>query len=291
MSNVKPVSLTSPYSDAKSQRDAHIVDVLIEERAINLMQRPTTWRMIRKLGDGILGYDKAIRMADKIAPMSGHGVFNYMSDLLKLKLSVSGLEYVPKTGATIVTPNHPAGIADGIAVYDALKNIRDDIIFVANRDAIRVSPGLSDTIIPVEWRDELRTATRNRETIGALIRAIRAGRMIVIFPSGRLARPTLKGLKERPWQITALNLAQKYGINVLPMHIKGRNTFLYYLSWYINSELKDITIFRELLHKTGQRYKLTVGTPFQVVGDISEQTEKLRTWVMSELKEGQTTFQ
>lgn len=255
------------------------------------MQRPTTWRIIRKLGDGILGYDKAIRMADKIAPMGGREVFDYMSDLLKLKLSVSGLDHVPKTGATIVTPNHPAGIADGIAVYDALKNIRDDIIFVANRDAIRVSPGLVDTIIPVEWRDELRTATRNRETIGALIRAIRAGRMIVIFPSGRLARPTLRGLKERPWQITALNLAQKYGINVLPMHIKGRNTFLYYLSWYINSELKDITIFRELLHKTGQRYELTIGTPFQVVGDISEQTEKLRTWVMSELKEGQTTFQ
>ena len=68
------------------------------------MQRPVTWRMLRKLGDGILGYDKAIRMADKIAPMRGHEVFAYMSDLLKLKLSVSGLDYVPKTGATIVTP-------------------------------------------------------------------------------------------------------------------------------------------------------------------------------------------
>ena len=254
------------------------------------MQRPVTWRMLRKLGDGILGYDKAIRMADKIAPMRGHEVFAYMSDLLKLKLSVSGLDYVPKTGATIVTPNHPAGIADGIAVFDALKEIRDDIIFVANRDAIRVSPGLTDTIIPVEWRDELRTATRNRETISALIRAIKNGRMIVIFPSGRLARPTFKGLQERPWQITALNLAQKYEINVLPVHIKGRNTLLYYLSWYINSELKDITIFRELLHKTGQQYKLTIGAPFKVVGDISEQTDTLRSWVMSELKEGQTKF-
>lgn len=290
MSNVKPVSLTSPYSKVKPRHDAHIVDVLIEERAVNLMKRPITWRMIRKLGDGILGYDKAIRMADTIAPMRGHEVFTYMSDLLKLKLSVSGLDFVPKTGATIVTPNHPAGIADGIAVYDALKDIRDDIIFVANRDAIRASPGLSEMIIPVEWRDELRTATRNRETIGALIRAIRAGRLIVIFPSGRLARPTFKGLRERPWQITALNLAQKYGINVLPMHIKGRNTLLYYLSWYINSELKDITIFRELLHKTGQRYKLTIGAPFQVVGDVAEQTEKLREWVVSELGEGKTKF-
>lgn len=290
MSNVKPVSLSSPYSDANTQPDVHIIDRLIEERAINLMQRPATWRILRKLGDGILGYNKAIRMADKIAPMRGREVFDYMSELLKLKLTVSGLDHVPKTGATIVTPNHPAGIADGIAVYDALKSIREDIIFVANRDAIRVSPGLRETIIPVEWRDELRTATRNRETIGALIQAIRNGRLIVIFPSGRLARPTLKGLQERPWQITALNLAQKYQINVLPLHITGRNTFLYYLSWYINAELKDIMIFRELLHKTGQRYKLNIGAPFQVVGDIAEQTEKLRSWVTTELKEGKTTF-
>ena len=254
------------------------------------MQHPTTWRLIRALGDGILGYDKAIRMADRIAPLRGRETFDYMSDLLKLKLSVTGLDHVPRTGATIVTPNHPAGIADGIAVYDALKTIRDDIIFVANRDAIRVSPGLSDTVIPVEWRDELRTATRNRETISSLIRAIKNERMIVIFPSGRLARPTIKGLLERPWQITALNLAQKYQINVLPMHIQSRNTLLYYLSWYINSELKDITIFRELLHKTGQRYKLSIGAPFHVSGDVTEQTEKLRSWVLTELKQGRTKF-
>lgn len=287
---MKPVSLTSPYSDTKPQPDAHIVDVLIEERAINLMKRPTTWRLIRTLGDGILGYEKAIRMADEIAPLQGHETFDYMSDLLKLKLSVSGLENVPKTGATILTPNHPAGIADGIAVYDALKNIRDDIIFVANRDAIRVSPGLKETIIPVEWRDELRTATRNRETVSALIRAIKNERMVVFFPSGRLARPTIKGLQERPWQITALNLAQKYQIDVLPMHIQGRNTLLYYLSWYINSELKDITIFRELLHKTGQRYTLNIGEPFRVYGDVSDQTEKLRSWILTELKQGRTKF-
>ena len=287
---MKPVSITSPYADVKPQPDAHIVDVLIEERAVNLMQRPTTWRLIRTLGDGILGYKKAIRMADEIAPLRGRETFDYMSDLLQLKLTVNGLEYVPRTGATILTPNHPAGIADGIAVYDALKQIRGDIIFVANRDAIRVSPGLSETIIPVEWRDEMRTATRNRETISALIRAIKNERLVVIFPSGRLARPTIKGLQERAWQITALNLAKKYQINVLPMHIKGRNTFLYYLSWYINSELKDITIFRELLHKTGQRYTLNIGESFRVCGDVTEQTEKLRSWVMSELKEGRTKF-
>ena len=72
----------------------------------------------------------------------------------------------------------------------------------------------------------------------------------------------------------------------------SRVTILFYtISAGISiQELKDITIFRELLHKTGQRYKLTIGAPFKVVGDISEQTDNLRSWVLSELKEGQTKF-
>ena len=275
---------------AHPAREQHIIDVLIEERAINLMKHPTTWKLLRALGDGILGYERAVQMADSIAPLRGREVFDFMSDLLQLKLELTGIENVPKSGCALITPNHPAGIADGIAVYDAIKEIRQDVIFLANRDAIRVSPGLADIIVPVEWREEFRTARRNRETIHALVQSIKSERLIVIFPSGRLARPTLKGLKERPWQITALNLAQKYDIPVIPMNIKGHNTLFYYLAWFINTELKDITLFRELLNKTGQKYRLTIGEAFRSEGDIQKDTEELRDFVLNDLSKGTTKY-
>lgn len=275
---------------ANPAREQHIIDVLIEERAINLMKHPTTWKLLRALGDGILGYERAVQMADSIAPLRGREVFDFMSDLLQLKLELTGIENVPKSGCALITPNHPAGIADGIAVYDAIKEIRQDVIFLANRDAIRVSPGLADIIVPVEWREEFRTARRNRETIHALVQSIKSERLIVIFPSGRLARPTLKGLKERPWQITALNLAQKYDIPVIPMNIKGHNTLFYYLAWFINTELKDITLFRELLNKTGQKYRLTIGEAFHSEGDIQKDTEELRDFVLNDLSKGTTKY-
>lgn len=280
----------SSLLDAHPAREQHIIDVLIEERAINLMKHPTTWKLLRALGDGILGYERAVHMADSIAPLRGREVFDFMSDLLQLKLELTGLENVPESGCALITPNHPAGIADGIAVYDAIKEIRQDAIFLANRDAIRVSPGLADIIVPVEWREEFRTARRNRETIHALVQSIKSERLIVIFPSGRLARPTLKGLKERPWQITALNLAQKYDIPVVPMNIKGHNTLFYYLAWFINTELKDITLFRELLNKTGQKYRLTIGEAFHSEGDIQTDTERLRDFVLNDLGKGTTKY-
>jgi len=278
------------YSGTSSKTERHIVDVLIEERAVNLMRYPALWRVIKAVSYGILGYDRAVQMADTIAPLRGKETFQFMSNLLQLQLSVTGKQYIPASGAAIVTPNHPAGIADGIAVWDAIKDIRQDIVFVANRDAIRASPGLADIIIPVEWRDEFRSPKRNRETIRALRRAINDERLIVIFPSGKLALPSFSGLVEQPWQITALQLAQKYELDVIPIHIKGHNTFFFYTISYINNELRDMSLFRELLNKSGQRYRLTIGEPTQIEGNVTETTKKLQNFVLNDLGSGKTAF-
>lgn len=278
------------YSGTSSKTERHIVDVLIEERAVNLMRYPALWRVIKAVSYGILGYDRAVQMADTIAPLRGKETFQFMSNLLQLQLSVTGKQYIPASGAAIVTPNHPAGIADGIAVWDAIKDIRQDIVFVANRDAIRASPGLADIIIPVEWRDEFRSPKRNRETIRALRRAIKDERLIVIFPSGKLALPSFSGLVEQPWQITALQLAQKYELDVIPIHIKGHNTFFFYIISYINNELRDMSLFRELLNKSGQRYRLTIGEPTQIEGNVTKTTKKLQNFVLNDLGSGKTAF-
>ncbi len=284
------MDIESTYVGTNDRTNAHIIDVLIEERAENLSQHPLTWRLVRTVGDGILGYERAVQIANKIAPLRGRESLDHLSKLLKLEVEATGQEFIPRTGPAIMTPNHPAGIADGIAVYDVLKTIREDVVFVANRDALRISPGLKDIIIPVEWRDQYRTPARNRETITALVRAIKANRFVVIFPSGRLAQPSIKGLIERPWQITAVNLASKYNIPLIPMHIKGRNTMFYYSTWFINNELKDMTLFREFIHKRGQRYSLTIGEALACSGNVNKQTEELREFVLNDLKKGTTKY-
>ena len=270
----------------------HIVDVLIDERAEHLRQRRYVWSILKFLCKGILGYKRAVEMVDATQGMSGREIMDYMSDLLHLDVSVHGGEHIPASGPALVTPNHPAGIADGIAVFDAFKNIRDDMCFVANRDAIRASAGLADIIIPVEWRVHERNAKKTRETVRAINQAFKEERLVVIFPSGRLAEPTIRGLKERPWQTTALSFARRNEVPVIPMHIKGENTIFYYITWYINTELKDMTLFREIVRKEGRPYRITVGEPFQLAQrvDIGEMTERVRDFVLTELKTGRTRF-
>lgn len=268
----------------------HIIDTLIEERATRLMRHPALWSFMRRGLDPLLLYDTARSMADIIAPMSGDEAMEYLRGTLAMDVAATGLDNIPRTGSAVVTPNHPAGIADGIAVYEALKRVRKDITFLANRDAIRICPGFAEIIVPVEWRDEARTMAKTRETLRQARRAFEGKRLVVIFPSGRLARPTPLGLWERPWQATAFALAQKHGVSVVPMHVDGHNSLLYYLSWYLNREIKDMTLFREIINKRGGKYRIDVGEPFEPSGDPAELAKTLRRFVVYGMRQGLRRF-
>lgn len=268
-----------------------IVDGLIEERATGLMRHPRLWRLIKQTMFPLLGYREAIRMVERHHAMSGLEVFASMSRYLDMRVEVEGLERLPQEGGAILMANHPAGIADGIAVYDAIKPLRDDLVFFANRDALRAAPGLSDVIIPVEWVEEKRDHSRSKETVRAMISAFKAEKVVVIFPSGRLAEPTLQGLVERPWRPSAVGLAQKYRLPVVPMHIRGPNTLFYYALWFINTELKDMTLFRELLNKKRQRYQISLAEPFFASGETAALTEALRHFVTNDMPNGKRQFE
>lgn len=268
----------------------HIVDTLIEERAAGLLRKPLLWHALRPILYPLLGYRRAIPMADALAPLSGFDGLQYLSGTLELDVRCQGLDNVPRRGPAVVVANHPSGIGDGIAVFDALKRVRADITFLANRDAIRVSPGMADVIVPVEWMTSRRTVTRQRETVRGMVKAFREQRLVVIFPSGRLARPTLQGLVEREWEPSALSLAMKYRAPVTPMHISGHNSWLYYLFYAIHHELRDMTLFRELLNKRRQVYHLRIGDPFMPGGDPRELTRALRSFVTEHLARGVSRF-
>ena len=268
----------------------HIVDTLIEERATRLMRHPVTWRLIMRMLHRALGYREAVSMADTIASMTGAEVFDYISELLALQVTVDGVDQVPARGAAVVMPNHPTGVADGVVVYDALKRVRRDIVFFANRDALRVSPGMEDMIIPVEWVEAKRTLTRQRETLRAAAKAFRSQRLVVVFPSGRLAQPTISGLLERPWQTSAISLAKRHNAPVIPMHIRGRNSWLFYLFWLLNEELRDITLFRELLNKKAAAYEVRIGEMFEPEGNARALTEDLRRFVTEQMPRGARTW-
>lgn len=263
---------------AGERTDAHIVDVLIEERCPKLRASPA-WPVARPLLYSLLGYGKARAMADELVQLTGRQSFDRLSQQLAFDMTVSGIDRLPATGRCIVAANHPTGLADGVAVWDLLKKRRDDIIFFANADAVRVNPRFEDVIIPVEWVVAKRSPAKARETLKRAADAFAQEKCVVIFPSGRLARKVEGRMEEKEWFPTVVGLARKQGAPVVPLNLDARNSALYYLFCDLSNELRDITLFHELLNKRGSKIRMTFGGmihPDLLQGEPAAVTKKLK---------------
>ena len=271
-------SLLEAEYDAEAHENLHIVDQLIAERG-GALSRSVLWPVIKPLLHRVLHYHEAVSMADEVATMSAADCLRRISRRLKLDVTTSGLENIPAQGGFILVCNHPTGIADGIAMWDALAHKRPDMAVFANRDAIRVNRHLKGTIIPVEWREGHKPRDKSRETLRLTTDAIKNDKGIVVFPSGRIAYWDDGGLVERPWQTSAVMLARKYNLPVVPANMSSRNSGLFY--WFANwsTELRDMTVFHELLNKQNTPFEVTFGDvidPQILEGDIQTITDNLQ---------------
>jgi len=235
------------------------IDRQIEERAPWLRRRDLRVALVRPLLHAILQYERTVSIGEAMEPMPAGDIMDALAAMIGRHVEVEGLEHIPRQGAAMVVANHPTGIADGIVLWGALAAIRPDLFFFANADAIRVLPQLSDLIAPVEWRPEKRTHRQNRETMDYARTAFEAGRLAVLFPSGRLAKRSWWWLDERPWMASGATMARKFDLPVVPLHITARNSALFYLFDRIHPTLRDITLFHEVLNKKHQRYRIALG--------------------------------
>lgn len=237
------------------------IDPLIEERAPWLFSDRPWSTPSRKILTGLLGYPRTIALGEAIKDYPAPVIMDEMARLLARDVEISGLENLPRSGPALVVANHPTGIADGIILWSRLGAIRPDLFFYANRDILRVLPQMENMIAPVEWRPEKRSHGKTRETMAYTRQAIDAGRLGVIFPSGRLAKRRGLKLHERPWMASAAMIARKFDLPVVPLNIRARNSALFYLFDLVHPTLRDITLFHETLNKHRQPFRMTVGAP------------------------------
>ncbi len=94
-----------------------------------------------------------------------------------------------------------------------------------------------------------------------------------------------------------MNLALKYQFPIIPMHISAHNSWVYYVLYFLNQELRDMTLFRELFNKTNHHYRISIAAqldPVELVeshgNDLEQITERLRKFVAEEMPLGAREF-
>ena len=237
------------------------IDPLIAERAPWLFSDRLGTRFARRNLNRMLGYGKTVQIATLLKDAPAGEIMGAMAERLAQTVSVTGLGHISAHGPALIVANHPTGIADGIILHHLIAAARPDAYFFANRDILRVFPQMDTMIAPVEWRKELRSHAKTRATMAYVRDATMAGRLGVIFPSGRLAKRRGLRLYERPWMASAAMLARKFDLPVIPVNIQARNSALFYLFDLLHPTLRDITLFHETLNKAKQPFRVTVGEP------------------------------
>ncbi|MEM9285411.1 MAG: hypothetical protein AAGA39_05960, partial [Pseudomonadota bacterium] len=109
-------------------------------------------------------------------------------------------------------------------------------------------------------------------------------------PSGRLAyiNPE-KQMIERPWMSTVASLPKRYKCPIIPANLISRNSWLYYWFNNVNEELRDMTLFHELLNKKNQVFDIKIERPItadQLLEDNDEAAEELRLYVTEGIRKG-----
>lgn len=252
--------MSDPLAHARAEMQARL-DPLIAERAPWLHSEGLLPGLARRAMMTLLRYPRTLELGAEFRDLPTDEIMRRMARLIVRDMRIEGMEHLPATGPALIVSNHPTGIADGIVLHALISQLRDDLFIYANHDMIRVLPQTADMIAPVEWRVEKRSHAKTRATMDYTREALEAGRIGLIFPSGRLAHRRGLTLHERPWMASAAMIARKFAVPVIPLRLRARNSALFYLLDAIHPTLRDVTLFNEVLNKARQTYRVTIGAP------------------------------
>ena len=167
-------------------------------------------------------------------------------------------------------------------MFDVLKDHRPDYTLYANSDMIKIAKGFQDIIIPVDWNEKNKSSEKSRMILKSTKDALLGNKALLVFPSSRLSKRKGTYLYERPWLTTIIKLSKKYNAPIVPFHMTGSNSLLFYFLEIVNTELKDVSLFRELFNKKKFNYKIKFGEkihPSSLVDNIDKETANIQNYV------------
>ena len=167
---------------------------------------------------------------------------------------------IPQYGATIVVANHPYGAIDGMAMIDLLSKHRPDIKVMANGILKRIRE-INDIIISVNPYDNNNSRKENARAMRECILWLKQGGLIFMFPAGDVSSLQLSrlGIYDNTWDTKVARLAQKTSASIVPVHINGRNSTVFYLASAIHPRLKTLLLPRQIIKKRGSNIKIRIG--------------------------------
>lgn len=164
------------------------------------------------------------------------------------------LEHIPAQGPVVIVANHPIGSLDGLALLQIITRVRSDVKIIANQLLSQIKP-LNELLLPV---DNMNGNTQ-RQQITAINEHLGKGGALIVFPAGEVSRLNIHGIYDGRWNNGFLRLATQHRAPIVPIHISGHNSWLFYGTSLLNKSLSTLLLVREMFHQRKGHIKIRIG--------------------------------
>lgn len=150
---------------------------------------------------------------------------DFINNVLKdwnVNIVTNGSQNIPKSGRFIFAANHPVGGIDALAFFSMTHNFFDDLISPSNELLWQI-PNMRPLILAINVFGK-----NTRETVLKLEEMFSSDTQIMIFPSGEVSRRKNRIISDPVWQKTFITKAVQFRRDIIPVHISGRNSDLFY---------------------------------------------------------------
>lgn len=202
------------------------------------------------LNDCAVIYERSIQ-----AENSATAATNFLSRILAtMKVQVQTdrheLVRIPRSGACVVTANHPFGGIEGIALVEQLLHLRPDVKVLANSMLARI-PELHEFMIFVNPFGGKKATQENHKGLREAYRWVEQGGMLAVFPAGEVSSLNVARLRveDTAWKESIARLIRSTNASVVPAWIRGRNSWLFHLSGLLHPRLRTLQLAREFANK------------------------------------------
>ncbi len=228
-------------------------------------------RLLKLLPKFIFNYLKKVIHQDDINEfIKNHGsedALGFTTSVAKdfrVKISLNGLENIPKEGGAIMICNHPLGGLDAMALIPQIAPIRKDIKYIVN-DILLNIVALRSIFVGIN-----KHGPNARESLRSIEELFAKEQLLILFPAGLVSRKIDGDVKDLPWQKTFVTKAKKYNRPIIPVHISGQlSPFFYRLSNFrkflgLKANIEMLYLADEMYGYRGKAIHYEVGKPIDI---------------------------
>ncbi|PPC75669.1 GNAT family N-acetyltransferase [Pokkaliibacter plantistimulans] len=216
---------------------------------------------------GLIHENEINRFLDQYQGLQG---FEFLDKVLEYfnfsyRISHQDRSNIPATGRVVIVSNHPLGSLDGLALLQMVGSVRRDVRIVANDLLGHLTP-LQSLFLPI---DNMANQGHKR-SIQRIVQSLMRDEAVIVFPAGEVSRASFTGIKDGKWQSGFLLFARKANAPILPVHVQGKNSMLFYGLSMAYKPFSTLMLANEMFKQRNKVLSVKVGKPipFQQIDQL-----------------------